>query len=68
MFTGGFHNEVIEAAAAARGAEMVELLASSYGYVDGQELYWMEDPQGEHDEWSWGRRFPDVMLALLGSP
>lgn len=68
VFTGGFHNEVIEAAAAARGAEMVELLASSYGYVDGQELYWMEDPQGEHDEWSWGRRFPDVMLALLGSP
>lgn len=67
VFTGGFHNEVIEAAAAARGAEMVELLAGSYGYAEGQELHWMEDPAGEHDEWSWGRRFPDVMLALLGS-
>ncbi len=68
VFTGGFHNEVIEVAAAARGAEMATLLASSYGYVEGQELHWRADPEGEHDEWSWGRRFPDVMVALLGAP
>lgn len=67
VFTGGFHNEVIEAAAASRGPEMVALLEGTYGYVEDQELFWMEDPQGEHDEWSWGRRFPAVMLALLGS-
>lgn len=68
VFTGGFHNEVIEAAAAARGAEMVALLEGSYGYAVGQELAWAEDPRGEHDETSWGRRFPAVMVALLGSP
>ena len=66
--SGGFHNEVIEAAATARGQEMVALLEGTYGYAQGQELSWVEDPEGEHDEWAWGRRFPDVMLALLGSP
>ncbi|MCA9685372.1 MAG: hypothetical protein KC457_24555, partial [Myxococcales bacterium] len=64
--TGGFHNEVIEEAATVRGIEMVGLLQEKYGYVVDDELYWFEDPQGEHDELSWGRRFPDVMLALFG--
>jgi S-formylglutathione hydrolase FrmB len=64
--TGGFHNEVIEAAATARGVEMVALLKGSYGYQEGAELVWVEDPEGEHDETSWGRRLPEVFVALLG--
>ncbi len=65
--TGGFHNEGIEAAATARGSEMVELLGASYGY-QADELRWFEDPIGEHDELSWARRFPDVMKALFAAP
>lgn len=64
--TGGFHNEVIEEAATVRGREMVELLETTYQYVDGGDLAWEEDPIGEHDEVSWGRRFPGAMRALLG--
>jgi pimeloyl-ACP methyl ester carboxylesterase len=63
--TGGFHNEVIEAAATQRGIEMVDLLEEAYGYADGVELSWYEDPIGEHDEVSWSRRFPMVMKALF---
>lgn len=65
--TGGFHNEVIEEAATARGLEMVELLEDEFGYVLDEELHWLEDPEGEHDEVSWGLRFPLVMQTLLGS-
>ena len=63
--TGGFHNEAIEAAATTRGIEMVALLEQSYGYVEGAELSWYEDPIGAHDEISWNRRFPEVMKALF---
>ncbi|APR79566.1 Putative esterase [Minicystis rosea] len=63
---GQFHNSVIEAAATTRGKEMVGLLQGTYGYVEDQDLFWAEDPLGEHDEISWGRRFPDVMKALFG--
>ncbi len=64
--TGGFHNEVIEEAATTRGKEMVALLEGTYGYVEGSDLSWEEDPIGEHDEVSWARRFPHVMKALFG--
>lgn len=63
--TGGFHNEVIEAAATARGKEMVTLLENSYGYVVGKQLFWVEDPIGEHDELTWGRRLPDALRAMF---
>lgn len=66
--TGGFHNEVIEEAATVRGKEMVSLLEGGYGYVEGVDLFWEEDPVGEHDEVSWSRRFPGVMKALFGRP
>lgn len=66
VFTGGFHNEVIEKTAAEYGPEMVSLLEQSYGYVDGQDLRWMEDPEGQHDEDSWAKRFPLVMKAFFG--
>ncbi|MEZ4295520.1 MAG: alpha/beta hydrolase-fold protein [Polyangiaceae bacterium] len=66
VFTGGFHNEVIEKNAADYGQQMVDLLQSDYGYSVGQGLSWMEDPMGEHDEVSWARRFPLVMKAFYG--
>ncbi len=66
VFTGGFHNEVIEKNAAKYGQEMVTLLQADYGYSDGQDLFWMEDPAGEHDEISWAKRFPLVMKAFFG--
>lgn len=62
--TGGYHNSGIEAAATARGMEMVGLLEASFGYGQA-ELAWAEDPLGEHDEISWSRRFPDVMRFLV---
>lgn len=67
VFTGGFHNEVIEKNAATYGAEMVSLLQADYGYINGDDLHFMEDPAGEHDEASWARRFPLVMKAFFGS-
>lgn len=63
--TGGTHNSSIEAAATTRGKEMVALLEGTYGYAEGSEISWEEDPLGEHDEDSWGRRFPHVMKALF---
>ncbi len=66
--TGGTNNTVIEAAATARGQEMVALLEGTYGYQEKVELFWDEDPIGEHDEVSWGRRFPRVMKAFFGAP
>jgi pimeloyl-ACP methyl ester carboxylesterase len=64
--TGGFHNDTIEAYATTRGEEMVALLKGTYGYADPGELRSMADPIGEHDEVSWGRRFPLVMKAFFG--
>ncbi len=51
---GGEHNRVVEALAAWRGQEMVELLRGAYGY-DRTELRAWVDPLGGHDEaaWSW---------------
>ncbi|UQA62882.1 alpha/beta hydrolase [Polyangium aurulentum] len=66
--TGGWHNEGIEAAATTRGIEMRELLKSKYGHAEGDELFWQEDPLGEHDEDAWSRRFPDMMKALFATP
>ena len=64
--TGGFQNSGIEAAATTRGKEMVALLPGAYGFGVNSELFSYEDPLGEHDEISWGRRFPLVMKALFG--
>lgn len=64
--SGGFQNDTIEAAATVRGKEMVGLLEGTYGYGEGKEIWWVEDPEGGHDEISWGRRFPDVAKALFG--
>lgn len=61
--TGGVHNAVIESMATDRGREMVTLLESR-GYGP-EELTWLEDPSGAHDEASWARRFPQVLERIL---
>jgi pimeloyl-ACP methyl ester carboxylesterase len=63
--TGGDHNAIIEAAATARGVEMRDLLASTYGYTVGKDLFWVEDPAGEHEEISWGRRLARALELVL---
>jgi pimeloyl-ACP methyl ester carboxylesterase len=63
---GQFQNSIIDAAATLRGKEMVMLLEGTYGYQENGELFWYEDPQGQHDELSWSARFPMVMKALFG--
>lgn len=66
--TGGEHNAVIEAAATTRGEEMVALLQSQYGYTLGTDLTRVIDPQGEHEEVSWGRRFGTALAGAVSPP
>ncbi len=58
---GGAHNEFIEERATERGREMAELMKSDFGYRLGVDLMTYEDPLGEHDENSWGRRIPRAL-------
>lgn len=63
--TGGTHNSIIEDRATARGTEMSALLASSYGYVKESDLFTVEDPLGEHEEISWGRRLGPALAKIF---
>ncbi|MDX9719171.1 MAG: alpha/beta hydrolase-fold protein [Myxococcota bacterium] len=63
---GGFHNEVIERLGMLRGRELQALLVQHYGYHLGQDLWVEEDPEGAHDEASWGRRFARLLPVILG--
>ncbi len=55
---GGPHNLFIEERTTSRGREMAGLLQHEFGYHIGQELLFYEDPEGEHQEDSWGNRIP----------
>jgi predicted alpha/beta superfamily hydrolase len=63
--SGGLHNESIEERATARGREMVKLLLQEYAYQIDHDLIVYEDPDGEHDEQSWGRRMPRLLEFFL---
>ena len=63
----GFHNWFIEHNATKRGREMSRLLEQKFGYIQGQNLFVYEDPQGEHTEESWSRRLPYILEAFYGS-
>jgi predicted alpha/beta superfamily hydrolase len=65
--TGGLHNESIEERATARGREMVKLLQQKYDYKIGNDLIVYEDPAGEHNEKSWGRRVPRVLEFFVNN-
>jgi hypothetical protein len=45
---------------------MHELLVAK-GYRPGQDLRYVEDPDGEHTEASWARRLPDALRFLFGA-
>lgn len=66
----GSQSKAIEAKTTRRGREMAKLLRDRFGYVQGEELFVFEDPQGEHSEASWARRLPMALKAFygLGSP
>ena len=63
---GGAHNAIVEALAARRGREMVDLLRDGFGYQEGRELWVREDRGAGHDEPAWRRRFGELALALHG--
>jgi len=46
--------------------EMYRLLRQK-GYVDGVDLRYVCEKDGEHNEASWGRRLPDALRFLLGT-
>ncbi len=64
---GGFHNAIIEERATVRGREMATLLEGApYGYVRDRDLFTVEDPKGEHEEISWGRRLGRALATIVG--
>jgi hypothetical protein len=64
---GGTHNSVTEELATTRGRELAALLATaSFGYQEGRDLFTVEDPRGEHDETSWGRRLAGALERVVG--
>ncbi|MGK7891246.1 MAG: alpha/beta hydrolase [Leptolyngbyaceae cyanobacterium] len=63
---GQFHNDFIEARTTARGQELQELLTKRYNYTLNQDLFVVEEAQGEHSELSWRRRVPAVLKLFFG--
>lgn len=64
---GQFHNDFIEDRTTNRGRELRDLLINTYGYVLGQDLIVVEDPNGEHSEKSWHRRVPTLLAQVFGT-
>jgi pimeloyl-ACP methyl ester carboxylesterase len=64
---GGFHNAFIEQRATTRGKEMRDLLIEVFGYRLNENVFVVEDPDGEHNEESWSRRVPDVLQIFFGN-
>lgn len=62
---GGDHNAVTEHLATLRGREMAALLRETFGYTEGADLFVVEEPEGRHEEDSWGARLPDAFRAVL---
>jgi len=73
---GGPHNAVVEAAAARRSAEMIDLLVHRFGYQeqvfdagsrpgDGVDLFTHVDRIGGHDEDAWRYRFGLMACAFF---
>jgi pimeloyl-ACP methyl ester carboxylesterase len=62
---GGEHNAWIEERATARGRELRDLLVRRFGYRQGENLFVVEDPTGEHTEESWSDRLEDVLRIFF---
>ncbi len=63
--SGGPHNSFIEGRATVRGREMRDLLQQEFGYHLNQNLFAVEDPQGDHTEEAWSRRLPQVLKLFF---
>lgn len=63
--SGGPHNWLIERWATWRGRDMVKTLQQDFGYQEGIDLFWREDPDGAHTESSWARRWPEALASVL---
>jgi hypothetical protein len=63
-FDGGFHNSFIEKHAALRGREFASWLQNQIQYPTHQ-LKIIEDPTGEHEENSWAKRLPNVLMFFF---
>ena len=55
----------IEDNAAQRSGEMVKILTGDFGYKFDQDLFVVSDPEGQHDEYSWRRRLPNVLKIFF---
>jgi pimeloyl-ACP methyl ester carboxylesterase len=62
---GGFHNSFIEERATARGREMRDILVNKFGYRENENLFVVEDPNGEHTEESWAARMENVLKIFF---
>lgn len=49
-----------------RQSREMAVLLRQLGYVDGQDLMWVEDPFGRHGEADWARRLPRALRFLWG--
>ena len=58
---GQFHNNFIEGRTTTRGQQLRDWLVDEYHYQLNQNLFVVEDVQGEHSELSWRRRVPSVL-------
>lgn len=65
--SGGRHNSFTEERATARGREMAGLLQNNYGYTPAEQLFVVEDPEGEHNEESWSKRVTGALDWALRS-
>ncbi len=63
---GGNHNSFMEERSTARGREMRDLLIHQFGYKEGQDLFIVEDPKGEHSEESWANRSENILKLFFG--
>jgi pimeloyl-ACP methyl ester carboxylesterase len=61
---GGRHNSLIENMTTMRGREMRDLLMDKFGYHMNENLFVVEDPNGEHSEESWSRRVPNALQKI----
>jgi len=66
IYTGGFHNMIIETLAAKRSKEMVDLLKNKFAYKENEDLFYYQDINGDHTEVSWCKRFPMILKAFYG--
>jgi predicted alpha/beta superfamily hydrolase len=63
--SGGTHNSFIEDRATQRGRQMRDLLIQGFGYRLDEDLFVVEDPDGDHTEESWARRMPHILKIFF---